>query len=76
MTPKEPEGERGLEERRLVELSRKALPGPWIRKWESFDVHWIGGFGALRSQEDIDFAVACVNYVRSNVLRSTPPRTP
>jgi hypothetical protein len=52
----------------LADLSDRATPGPWIRKWESFDVHHmgVGGNGpyALRSMNDLDFAVACVRFVR------------
>lgn len=57
----------------LRELSDAATPGPWLRKWESYDVRWIGGFDALRSMQDIDFAVAAVAYVREQLDPIEPP---
>jgi hypothetical protein len=45
----------------LERLRRAATPAPWIRRWQSTVVHWMGGDGALTSQADIDFAVALVN---------------
>jgi hypothetical protein len=46
---------------RLIELLPIGSPRPWIRKWQSTEVHCLTGDGALRSQEDIDLAVAAVN---------------
>lgn len=57
----------------LRALSDAATPGPWIRKWQSLIVHHMGGDGALQSQEDIDFAVAAVNYVRAALAAQENP---
>lgn len=35
--------------------------GPWIRKWESLDVHGLTGDGVLTDQRNVDLAVAAVN---------------
>ena len=48
----------------LYRLSDAATPGPWIRRWQSLDVHHMGGDNALRSQADVDFAIAACEYVR------------
>lgn len=63
------------DDERLAELTRlsdAATPGPWVRAYASYDVHHMGigggGPGALRSMEDIDFAVACVSFVREMLL--------
>jgi hypothetical protein len=54
----------------LRALSEAATPGPWIRKWGVLTVHAMSGDGVFERQENIDFAVAAVTYVRA--LAKTP----
>lgn len=42
-------------------LARAQCPPPWIRRWESIDVHGITGNGVLTHQANVDLAVAAVN---------------
>ena len=46
---------------RLRGLLAEGTPGPWIRPWASLNVHWMGGDDVLKSQINIDCAVAAVN---------------
>lgn len=48
----------------LKALSDAATPGPWIRKWASTEVHYMGGNNALTSMEDLDFAIYACAFVR------------
>jgi hypothetical protein len=57
----------------LERLLAAATPGPWIRRWESKQVHWIAGDDALTSQQDIDLACAAVNALPALIAAARQP---
>lgn len=47
----------------LRAILAKRTPGPWIRHWQSLDVHAMSGDGVFLRMENIDAAVAAVNAI-------------